>query len=301
MVIYMLKQAARKLFAREQYEEFCINDGIGKNGKGAWTEILRALFGSYAHSPALQVLTGLPPSGNQPSPAWMALRGKRLLAVTETEGTLRLNSTSMKMLRDQSSVISARNLYKDLMEFNPMFGLDLSTNVAVKFTTLDGGIERSCATIGWPFHFCAAPTKDFQRKVNPNIKNAANIRSMLPDLFGILTVVDQVFTRDWEDSIVGPRPVPVQQSTKKTMTKETESVAQAFIDEMLTTTKSTAAATTETKILKELMDYACTLNKKQVKELIDENFEKIGANVDGSRKYLLRIKGGKRGEYVMLK
>jgi hypothetical protein len=301
MVIYMLKQAARKLFAREQYEEFCINDGIGKNGKGAWTEILRALFGSYAHSPALQVLTGLPPSGNQPSPAWMALRGKRLLVVTETEGTLRLNSTSMKMLRDQSSVISARNLYKDLMEFNPMFGLDLSTNVAVKFSTLDGGIERSCASIEWPFHFCAVPAKEHERKVNPKMKESANIRSMLPDLFGILCVIDIVFTKDWADSIVGPRPVPVQNSTKKAMTKETTSTAQSFIDEMLTTTKSTTAATPQIKIEKALIEYASTLSKKQVKELIDEHFDKVGANVDGSRKYLLRVKGGRRGEYAMLK
>lgn len=34
LVIYNLKQVARKLLAREQYEEVLLNKGVGKNGKG---------------------------------------------------------------------------------------------------------------------------------------------------------------------------------------------------------------------------------------------------------------------------
>ncbi len=49
VVRYILKQASRQLMARKQSEAAVRHKGGGKDGKGVWTEILRALFGSYAH------------------------------------------------------------------------------------------------------------------------------------------------------------------------------------------------------------------------------------------------------------
>ena len=103
-VIFVLKQAARKLTARTQYEEILLHQGVGKNGKGVWTELLRKLFGSYTANPPLKMLCSVPPGADSPNPGLVALRGRRFLPITEMEATCRLNSGTMKLLRDPASI-----------------------------------------------------------------------------------------------------------------------------------------------------------------------------------------------------
>ena len=100
--------------------------------------------------------------------------GKRFCAVTETEKTAKLQSSFIKRLRDQSSEIEARNLYKEPVRFCPQFMLVLSTNVDLSWTSMDGGIKRSVVGIPWPVRFTKNPdSSKGEKRVDPTLKEAS--------------------------------------------------------------------------------------------------------------------------------
>ena len=80
---------------------------------------------------------------NNPSPAWMSLRGCRIVAVTEAEGSATIVSSIIKSMRDPATVFKSRGLRDNLVEWSPSAGPYICTNVKCKFTSVDGGIKRS--------------------------------------------------------------------------------------------------------------------------------------------------------------
>eukprot|EP00973_Karenia_brevis_P064353 8941710-Karenia_brevis.AAC.1 len=97
----------------------------------------------------------------------------------------------MKTLRDPSSVLQARNLYRDTIEFHPYAGIEISTNVDVKFSTMDGGIRRCLTSCRWPFQFTSHPQADNERLVDVSLKDRQKIQSDLPGLCWLLFKIDQ--------------------------------------------------------------------------------------------------------------
>lgn len=227
----------------------------------------------------------------------MSLRGRRFLAVTEADSTLKLNSTAVKLLRDQSSVLQARNLYRDVVQFSPTFGLEISTNVKIKFTSIDGGITRSVTAMEWPFIFAKHPALEHERPVDTSLKKPAVIKAMLPGLLHVLLYIDKVFTKDWDDSIIGPRPIEVQDATSEALRQENLTSVEAFVERMIDTTRDRTLASTEHDITVAFSTFAVELNKRQVKDLMQNSFVQAKAN---SRR-LLRLPDMHRGEYCMLK
>ena len=118
--------------------------GAGGNGKGLWTSIMETLFGTYAHQPSLEMFTEQLPAPNQPNPALLECRGRRLLNVTESERQAKLQSAFLKKWRDTTSVFHARGLYKtDNVAIRPSWLQTFSTNVDLSWTSMDGGVQRS--------------------------------------------------------------------------------------------------------------------------------------------------------------
>ena len=211
----MLKEVARMVFSREQYEESVFFKGEGRNGKGWLNGLLSYLLGTYMSQPALELFTRPFPAGDKPSPHVLALRGVRIVAVTETEAKATILSSNYKMLRDHSSKLSGRNLFKDTVEFFVQFGVMFATNIPISFTSMDGGVMRSLTVVVWPFSFCQNPKggETNERQIDVRLKKDRDLRHMhAVQLLYLMSKLDAVMMT-WGDSLVGPRPEAVQEAT----------------------------------------------------------------------------------------
>jgi hypothetical protein len=297
VVLYTIKHVARCTFAREAYEEILFNIGAGRNGKGVWSAMLSKLLGTYLYPPPMALFTSPPASSESASPMMVGTRGRRLLVVTESEATAKLHSASMKQMRDPTSVIVARNLFKDAMEFSPHYGMQFSSNVRVTFTSADGGIRRSCSGLDWPFEFCPRPKKPNERRINTELKTTAALEAAVPSLLYLIMEADRVFTRVAEDSVVTPRPAEVQEATRLLLADPTKDVLADFMGRVVAC--GPAEATTEAAIMKAFAEAAGVGSgykvKAALKTMLLERLEPVG--LEGRR--LMRFRG-QRGGYVTL-
>lgn len=102
--------------------------GTGRNGKSTVLETLAAVLGpDYVQAAKADVLMAGGVRRGGATPDLAALRGVRLVTLSETEAEGRLNSNLVKALTGGDTV-SARELYKDPMNFKPEFTPILATN-----------------------------------------------------------------------------------------------------------------------------------------------------------------------------
>jgi phage/plasmid-associated DNA primase len=209
----LLKHCARAKYAREVFEEILFNTGDGKNGKGLVSTILKVYFGEYCCEPKPEIFSGnADPNGV--SPAFLELRGRRIVLLTDAEAGTKFKAGLLKMLRDQSTELKARGLYKGLVKFSPQFLGFFAANMDFEFNAIDGGVERSFTGLHWPFHFKAAPTPGTNERMFENIKNERYIREyIIPGLDLLLRAVDTHFLKDYTETVVLPRPHVIMQAT----------------------------------------------------------------------------------------
>ena len=192
-VVYLLKNLALRLFALDWIEQFDVWLGPGQNGKGLLLRILRELFGTYYTEMKVAILCERGRSADSPSPAWMELRGCRLATIAEAEISQALDSATVKTLRDQSTIISSRDLRQSTVHWQPQFGMVICSNIKLKFTSSDGGIERSISVMPFKFKFTGAPTQPNHRRCDPALKSAASITALTPQLLYVLMKVTFCF------------------------------------------------------------------------------------------------------------
>ena len=106
---------------------FAIAVGTGANGKGAsYTAILHAL-GTYGHTAESDLFMAGRSNRDAASPGLMALRGKRLVVVSETERDHRLATALMKNLTG-GDAITTRPLYGEQVTFEASHSALMVTN-----------------------------------------------------------------------------------------------------------------------------------------------------------------------------
>lgn len=125
---------------------FTIATGTGANGKGtAYNAILNAL-GDYGHAAESDLFMQAKSNPNGASPAVFALRGKRLIVVSETEQEKRLAVALMKSLTG-GDPITARPLYGAPLTFKPSHTALMVTNYLPKITGNDPAAWRRIRVI----------------------------------------------------------------------------------------------------------------------------------------------------------
>ena len=145
-------------------EVFCIDMGtMGENGKGFLWAVVKAIFGMLAAEMPLQLITKDPPSAESPSPLLFSLRNVRFLGTPETESGVTLKSSWLKQLGDPSTVYNARGLRQDNVSFNIPAVLFCSTNVALEFSSVEGGVRRRAIGVDWPVSFTSSPVEVSER------------------------------------------------------------------------------------------------------------------------------------------
>lgn len=125
---------------------FAIATGVGANGKGtSYNAILHAL-GDYGHVAESDLFMQAKSNANAASPAMYALRGKRLVVVSETERDHKLATALMKNLTG-GDPITARPLYGKPITFDPSHTSLMVTNWLPKVAGNDPAAWRRIRVI----------------------------------------------------------------------------------------------------------------------------------------------------------
>ena len=147
--------------------------GTGRNGKSTFRETLHTLMGDYALAADAGLLTERKRAGGATEEI-ARLKGRRLVAVNETEENDHLNEARVKFITSQDT-ITARNLYGHLFDFFPTHKTLLTTNHKPIVRGTDEGIWRRVQLI--PFTVTIDKNqleKDFREK------------RLVPELSGVL-------------------------------------------------------------------------------------------------------------------
>ena len=143
---YYQRFVGLSLLGKVREHLFTIATGTGANGKGtSYGAVLHAL-GDYGHAGESDLFMSARSNPNAASPALMALRGVRLVVVSETERDHRLATALMKNLTG-GDPITARPLYGDPVTFNPSHTSLMVTNYLPKVAGDDPAAWRRIRVI----------------------------------------------------------------------------------------------------------------------------------------------------------
>jgi len=182
-------------------EEHCLFFlyGYGANGKSTFLNIVLALLGALGTQAASETLMDKR-SGGGTSSDLARLRGKRFVAMSESDDGRHLNEAQVKSLTGGDMVV-ARELYQSVIHFNPTHKLFLASNHMPVIKSTDHGIWRRIRLI--PFK---VTIKEQDR--NPNLEN--ELRKEFP---GILNWA-LTGCLEWQHSGM-PLPKAVQDATSE--------------------------------------------------------------------------------------
>ncbi|MCC3245443.1 phage/plasmid primase, P4 family [Methylocystis sp. WRRC1] len=121
-------------------ETLFLAHGDGANGKTVEGETIGAVLGDYAGAAAADLLMAPHNSGGA-TPQIVALKGKRLISVNETNDGDHLNEGRVKYILSNDT-ITARGLYEKPIEFKPTHKVLLRTNHKPKIRGTDHAMWR---------------------------------------------------------------------------------------------------------------------------------------------------------------
>lgn len=117
--------------------------GSGKNGKSTIVDTILRIMGSYAGVAAKSLLLSSP-KGDDPTaanPAFTALRGKRMVALSETDTDVKISEASLKEIT-KGEPITARELYGNPITFRSQAKVVFSSNHRPRIKGTDEGVWR---------------------------------------------------------------------------------------------------------------------------------------------------------------
>lgn len=171
---YMMTLMASMLDGNNKEEKFYIWTGHGSNGKSKCIELLEKVLGDYSCTFNISLLTNKRVGSSQTNSELVRAKGRRFAVLQEPEENEKMNAGFMKELSGNDKII-ARGLYKDSIEFKPMFKMVLTCNHLPQVPPEDGGTWRRIRLIEFNSHFTDNP--------NPENKNEFAIDRDLPFKF----------------------------------------------------------------------------------------------------------------------
>jgi P4 family phage/plasmid primase-like protien len=153
---YMLTLMASMLDGNNKEEKFYIWTGHGSNGKSKCIELLEKALGDYACTFNISLLTNKRVGSSQTNSELVRAKGRRFAVLQEPEEGEKMNAGFMKELSGNDKII-ARGLYKESIEFKPMFKMVLTCNHLPQVPPEDGGTWRRIRLVEFKSHFCDNP------------------------------------------------------------------------------------------------------------------------------------------------
>lgn len=183
MIDYVQRLFGYAMLGNPVEEVMAILFGNGCNGKSTIVNVLRDMFGDYGHTARADLITSIGKSYSNAGGARadiMALKGKRLVVVSEIDQSAKMRESEVKALVSTDEV-SARGMYQSTVTtFRPSWLVTMLTNHLPEIDGVDEGIWRRLHAV--PFD------RDFNK--DPEVeKDVDRARKLRAELSGILNWV----------------------------------------------------------------------------------------------------------------
>jgi Megaviricetes DNA primase len=155
MRVYIYLFFASCLDGKNRDQAFRIFTGSGGNGKSVIVKLFELALGEYYGVLPPAVLTMKDRGPDNASPFLAVTRGKRAIAIHETENDASIQLGKMKGITGGDK-ITARKLFGDPFDFTPQFKLFLVCNKLPKIPSDDGGTWRRIRVTPFESKFVAA-------------------------------------------------------------------------------------------------------------------------------------------------
>lgn len=153
---YVLKLFASFLNGAIKEQKFYIWTGSGSNSKSKLVELFEQSFGDYCCKFPITLLTQKRAASNAATSELARAKGKRFASLQEPSEDEKLNIGLMKELSG-GDVIMARSIYKEPIEFKPMFKMLLLCNHLPNVPSDDGGTWRRIRVVEFTSKFLENP------------------------------------------------------------------------------------------------------------------------------------------------
>ena len=162
---YVLKLFASFLSGHLKEQKFYIWTGSGANSKSIIVNLFEKSFGEYCCKFPVSLLTQKRAASNAATGELTRAKGKRFACLQEPGEDEKLNIGLMKELSGGDKIM-ARALYKDPIEFRPMFKLLLLCNNLPNVPSDDGGTWRRIRVVEFTSKFVDNPSVEGEFKID---------------------------------------------------------------------------------------------------------------------------------------
>lgn len=189
------------------------------------------------------------------------MKGARLLFIAEVEGDKEIRVVWIKLLSDKATTWIGRGLFKDEQAFKIPGMINGSSNVKIKFSSLDGGVLRRLLGYSWEIAFKHDHVGPWQRPRIEGMKTAAfyNIQIKTGFLNVICTCYRHFFAGGGQGLSWKPEAVAIA-TGKITSSEYTERIMELMADPAKATFCSPSQGVTKLKLrqyMKVFLQEAC--------------------------------------------
>ena len=264
------KCIAATIFA-EAVEKFVVDLGDGSNGKTLLQRIAEVSFGDYAEQIKETMMTRDPPPPGSACPDLLQMRGVRYLCTPEVETTQAVKSAWIKKLPDAATKWSARDLYSSLtIHFRLWVTFFISANSKLKFTIVDGGVERRCLAIPYELKFVEKTTEPHHRLLREEVKEDEWLLPRVPGFWLWIRDVHQVFFLEEGATKLKHVPQKVVDSTADFLSAECAAALRDWLDENMVVANDNKDAITKTALIGHIKHISpfCDLKPKEMEDTL---------------------------------
>jgi len=184
---YVLTLMASFLSGHTHEERFHIWTGTGSNGKSKLIDLFELGLGEYCVKLPVTLLTTKRAASNAASSEVARAKGKRFACLQEPSEDEKLNVGLMKELSGGDTIVT-RALFKDPIQFKPMFKMVLLCNHLPNVPSDDGGTWRRIRLVEFSSKFVQNPSKDNEFPIDIQISHkfahwAPHFMSMLIEIY----------------------------------------------------------------------------------------------------------------------
>lgn len=292
---YVFTLLSSFLSGHTREERFHIWTGSGCNGKSKVIDLFEMTLGEYCCKLPVTLLTQKRAASNAASGEITRAKGKRFACLQEPSEDERLNIGLMKELTGGDKIM-ARPMYKEPIEFRPMFKMLLLCNHLPNVPSDDGGTWRRIRLVHFPSKFVAyPPTRENEYPIDTEISK--KFERWAPHFMAILL---EHYKNHFHSTTTIQEPDEVLACTREYQ-KDNDHYTD-FMDTCLERSPDDSEVLMLDDVFKEFQDWVRSDNipikipkKKDVKNYLDKNLGKsstAGRGVVTYRGFRLRDRYG---------
>jgi len=210
---YLMRVLSSCLFGGNRWEEFYCFTGKGSNGKGLLADCMTAVFGDFYHTVDVTLFTKPLERKDQPIPALVDARYKRIMMTSEPEPTDTLQGGLIKKISGGDPVEARTLNSKVIVRYVPPYKLIIQANGVPAMNRIDLAIQRRMRVIDFPLVFRESAdkmTEPHHRLGDPDLKYRESKKTEWRDEMMLMMLETYDTIKLWKSL---PRPPAVESST----------------------------------------------------------------------------------------